>query len=58
MVNVLTHSPEAGSFQFSHKAASVNGCPSFIAITEGRFFLPTFLHSGSILGRWLPLRPI
>jgi len=30
--NVLIHSPEAGSFQFSQMPAIPNGLPSFMAI--------------------------
>src|SRR3954464_14909972 len=34
---VRTHSPVAGSFQFSHNPASPNGERSFIAIANGCF---------------------
>src|SRR6516225_7909605 len=34
---VLIHSPDAGSFQFSHSPAMPNGEPSFMAMAYGCF---------------------
>jgi hypothetical protein len=32
IANVLIHSPDAGSFQFTHMPPIPNGAPSFIAM--------------------------
>jgi hypothetical protein len=32
MANVRIHSPDVGSFQFSHKPPRPNGLPSFMAM--------------------------
>src|SRR5215475_13235728 len=39
IVQVRSHSPDSGSFQFSQRPAKVNGRPSFMAIANGSFGL-------------------
>src|SRR5262249_21693387 len=39
---VLSYSPDSGSFQFPQRSAKVNGRPSFMAITNGSFGLAVF----------------
>jgi hypothetical protein len=41
-LQVRSHSPDSGSFQFSQK---VNGRPSFLAIANGSFGLAVLRHS-------------
>jgi hypothetical protein len=37
IANVRIHSPEVGSFQFSHSPPMPNGLPSFMAMAKGSF---------------------
>src|ERR1700746_149771 len=45
IVQVRSHAPDPGSFQFSQSPAKVNGRPSFMAIANGSFGLVGFRDS-------------
>src|SRR4030088_1082492 len=45
IVQVRSHSPDSGSFQFSQSPAKVNGRPSFMALANGSFGFTPFVES-------------